>query len=296
MDKRTQKLMFSSERQDWATPQDVFDKLNEEFKFTLDPCCSELTKKCKRYYTKETDGLSKDWSGENVFINPPFGREQAAWIKKGYEESLKPNTTIVFLIPARTDTIAFHKYLYGKSEIRFIKGRLTFEKPNSTTPKNKWTKAPFPSMLCILGSQAKLDQTLLCEKIAEELLSQQNKNKDLDDTNNSIICLQNLDKQKQTGSADALIQEKQNNISIETYLNHIQALNIKLVEQKKELEQKHKDFVEKLKGNIMKQGNLANRIIETEDGQFEKKHDYILNEIVCNIIDDLAELESEVGK
>jgi phage N-6-adenine-methyltransferase len=268
MDKRTQKLMFSSERQDWATPQDVFDKLNEEFKFTLDPCCSELTKKCKRYYTKETDGLSKDWSGENVFINPPFGREQAAWIKKGYEESLKPNTTIVFLIPARTDTIAFHKYLYGKSEIRFIKGRLTFEKPNSTTPKNKWTKAPFPSMLCILGSQAKLDQTLLCEKIAEELLSQQNKNKDLDDTNNSIICLQNLDKQKQTGSADALIQEKQNNISIETYLNHIQALNIKLVEQKKELEQKHKDFVEKLKGNIMKQGNLANRIIETEDGQF----------------------------
>jgi phage N-6-adenine-methyltransferase len=150
MDKHIRNLMFSSKRQDWATPQEVFDKLNSEFNFTLDPCCSELTKKCKKYYTIETDGLSKDWSGERVFVNPPFGREQAAWIKKGFEESQKPNTIVVFLIPARTDTKAFHKYLYGKAEIRFIEGRLKFINPASTTPKEKWTPAPFPSMVCIL--------------------------------------------------------------------------------------------------------------------------------------------------
>lgn len=150
MDKHTRKLMFSSERQDWATPQDVFDKLNEEFKFTLDPCCSDKTAKCEKHYTIETDGLSKSWEGERVFVNPPFGREQASWIKKGFEESQKPNTIVVFLIPARTDTRAFHKYLYGKAEIRFIQGRLKFVNPSSNTPKEKWTAAPFPSMICIL--------------------------------------------------------------------------------------------------------------------------------------------------
>jgi len=151
MDKQTQKLMFSSRRQDWATPQNVFDELNQEFNFTLDPCCTERTAKCKKFFTPEIDGLKQNWEGESVFVNPPFGREQASWIKKGFEESRKPNTLVVFLIPARTDTRAFHKYLYQKAEIRFICGRLKFINPDSDTPKEKWTAAPFPSMVCILG-------------------------------------------------------------------------------------------------------------------------------------------------
>jgi len=57
MDKQTQKLMFSSRRQDWATPQNVFDELNQEFNFTLDPCCTERTAKCEKFYTPETNGL-----------------------------------------------------------------------------------------------------------------------------------------------------------------------------------------------------------------------------------------------
>ena len=149
MNKQTRKVMFSSKRQDWATPQNVFDELDKEFNFTLDPCCTKRTAKCKKFYTPETDGLKHSWEGERVFINPPFSREQAAWIKKGYEESLKPNTLIVFLIPARTDTRAFHSYIYNKAEIRFIKGRLKFINPDSKTPMNKWTGAPFPSMICI---------------------------------------------------------------------------------------------------------------------------------------------------
>lgn len=151
MDKHTRKLMFSSKRQDWATPQHIFDELDKEFHFTLDPCATEKTTKCKRFFTPEIDGLKQNWEGEICFVNPPFGREQASWIKKGYEESLKPNTTVVFLIPARTDTRAFHKYLYKKAEIRFIKGRLKFINPDSTTPKEKWTAAPFPSMIVILN-------------------------------------------------------------------------------------------------------------------------------------------------
>lgn len=150
--------MFSSKRQDWATPQYFFDKLNEEFHFTLDPCCTHETAKCILHYTFEDDGLSKNWEGHRVFVNPPFGREQAMWIKKGYEESLKPNTIVVFLIPARTDTIAFHKYLYPNAEIRFVKGRLKFIKPFSKTLQKDYAPAPFPSMICILGGKDEHDK------------------------------------------------------------------------------------------------------------------------------------------
>ena len=149
MDKTTMKLMFSCERKDWGTPQDFFDELNKEFKFTLDPCCTEKTKKCKKYYTPETNGLKQDWGGERVFVNPPYGREIKHWVKKCFEESKKPNTTIVLLIPARTDTSYFHDYVYGKAELRFIRGRLKFYNPDSNLNKEKWTGAPFPSMLAI---------------------------------------------------------------------------------------------------------------------------------------------------
>jgi phage N-6-adenine-methyltransferase len=135
-------LMFSSKTDLWSTPQDFFDKLNEEFNFTLDPCANSENTKCKKHYTKEQNGLIQDWGGEIVFCNPPYGRVIKDWVKKCYEESKKPNTTVVMLIPARTDTIYFHQYIYKKvKEIRFIKGRLKFGDSKNS--------APFPSMLVI---------------------------------------------------------------------------------------------------------------------------------------------------
>jgi len=137
-------LMFSSETDLWATPQDFFDSLNDEFNFTLDPCANPQNAKCSKFYTLENDGLKQNWGGETVFCNPPYGRAIKDWVKKCYEESLKPNTKVVMLIPARTDTIYFHQYIYNKAkEIRFIKGRLKFgESKNS---------APFPSMVVVFG-------------------------------------------------------------------------------------------------------------------------------------------------
>lgn len=140
-------LMFSTGKDDWETPQDFFDKLNDEFHFTLDPCCTPENAKCPKYYTPEDDGLSKDWQGEIVFCNPPYSKKskdspgQEAWIKKCYEEGQKLNTTVVMLLPSRTDTIAFHTYIYHKAEIRFIKGRLKFGGSKDA--------APFPSMVII---------------------------------------------------------------------------------------------------------------------------------------------------
>ena len=134
--------IFSSATDEWATPQGFFDKLNEEFHFTLDPCALPHNAKCKKFFTPNEDGLRQDWGGEIVFCNPPYGRAISDWVRKCSEESKKPNTTVVALIPARTDTRYFHEYIYKKArDIRFIKGRLKFG-----SSKNS---APFPSMVII---------------------------------------------------------------------------------------------------------------------------------------------------
>ena len=128
---------------EWGTPQETFDMLNEEFNFTLDPCASHLNHKCTKYYTIEEDGLSMSWAGECVFMNPPYGNDAAKWIAKAYFESQYAEI-IVALLPARTDTRWFHDYVYHKSEIRFIKGRLKFVGPDGTTGT-----ATFPSMIIV---------------------------------------------------------------------------------------------------------------------------------------------------
>ena len=51
--------MFSSETDEWATPQEFFDKLNAEFNFTLDPCCLPSSAKCPTFFTPEDDGLAQ---------------------------------------------------------------------------------------------------------------------------------------------------------------------------------------------------------------------------------------------
>ena len=135
------KALFSSQRSDWETPQDLFERLDEEFRFTLDPAASEECHKCSRFFTEEQDGLLQPWTGERVFCNPPYGRKIGDWAKKACEEAQNPDTIVVMLLPARTDTRWFHRYIYGKAEIRFLKGRLKFGKAKNS--------APFPSMVVI---------------------------------------------------------------------------------------------------------------------------------------------------
>ena len=145
MDKTTQGIMFSSKSNDWATPQDFYNQLDAEFEFTLDPCASKSSTKCSSFYTADDDGLSKDWEGQTVFMNPPYGRKIGNWIQKAYEEGEKGNTRVVALIPARTDTKYWHSYCMKASEIRFVKGRLKFGHGNA---KNS---APFPSAVVVFS-------------------------------------------------------------------------------------------------------------------------------------------------
>lgn len=137
--------LFSSDKNFWETPQKLFDELDAEFHFTLDDAASDGNHKCARYFTQSDDGLRQNWEGETVFCNPPYGsKETGLWTEKCYREGQKPGTTVVLLIPARTDRASFHDYILGKAEIRFLRGRLKFEldgKPMGT--------APFPSMIAI---------------------------------------------------------------------------------------------------------------------------------------------------
>lgn len=138
-------VMFSSEREDWTTPQNLFNELNAEFHFTLDAAASPDNAKCERFFTAEQNALCQNWWGETVFCNPPYGRKTGDFVKKGYEESKKPGTTVVMLLPSRTDTRWFHDYILGKAEVRFLKGRLKFG--------NSKNSAPFGSLIAVWSYQ-----------------------------------------------------------------------------------------------------------------------------------------------
>lgn len=125
----------------WETPVKLFQDLNNEFNFTLDPCCETETAKCNKFYTDLEDGLKQDWSGERVYVNPPYSKNNIdKWMQKCYEES-KKGTLIVALIPVSTSSKWFHNFVWNKCELRFIKGRIRFIGGEFT--------APFSSCLAI---------------------------------------------------------------------------------------------------------------------------------------------------
>ena len=135
---------YMSERQDWATPQALFDALNAEFQFTLDPCALPHNAKCAKFYTPTDDGLAQDWTKDRVFCNPPYGREVARWMRKAYESS-RGGALVVCLVAARTDTRWWHDYaIHG--EQRFIKGRVKFGDGKQG--------APFPSAVIVFRPTA----------------------------------------------------------------------------------------------------------------------------------------------
>lgn len=118
--------MMSSTTDEWATPQDFFDGLNKEFCFGLDVCATAENAKCDAYYTKKQNGLAQAWhkAAAVCWMNPPYGRQIGAWMKKAYEESQK-GATVVCLVPARTDTAWWHDYAM-RGSVRFVRGRLKF--------------------------------------------------------------------------------------------------------------------------------------------------------------------------
>lgn len=133
---------FMSKTVIWETPQKVFDDLNKEFGLEIDVCALPENAKLPNYFSPEMDGLTQDWRDKKCWMNPPYGREIGNWISKAATGGAE---VVVSLLPARTDTKWFHEYIYGKAEIRFIKGRLKFGDSKNS--------APFPSMIVIFKNE-----------------------------------------------------------------------------------------------------------------------------------------------
>ncbi|HEY3439718.1 MAG TPA: DNA N-6-adenine-methyltransferase [Paludibaculum sp.] len=142
--------LFSSDYQDWPTPDDLFRILDAEFHFTLDACATPTNAKCEHYYTVLDDGLSQDWGAQRVWVNPPYD-DTRAWLAKGHK-SAQAGALVVCLIAARTDNRAWHDYAMSASEIRFLRGRLRFGNARNT--------APFPSAIVIFRPSNAPDEQL----------------------------------------------------------------------------------------------------------------------------------------
>jgi phage N-6-adenine-methyltransferase len=135
-----------TEKDMWETPAHIFDTLNKEFAFNLDPCCTIQSAKCANYYTIDDDGLSKDWSGSTCFVNPPYSRNNIdLWVEKCYLESLKENTIVVALLPVSTSSNWWHKWILNNCQLRYIKQRVRFKGASGT--------APFSSVIAVFNKQ-----------------------------------------------------------------------------------------------------------------------------------------------
>ena len=136
---------FQSGRTDWETPAWLFERLDAEFRFTLDAAASADNAKCARFLGPGSniaaDALGAAWAEETVWLNPPYGRGLGAWMEKA-ARSRAAGATVVCLLPARTDTAWFHGQVLAQAqEVRFIRGRLKFGGSRSG--------APFPSILAV---------------------------------------------------------------------------------------------------------------------------------------------------
>lgn len=127
-EKKWKRIPMTSHNDNWKTPIAFKEELNKEFGFDFDPCPED----------PNFDGLNTEWGLSN-FVNPPFSKIKD-WIKKGYAEYQR-GKSVVFLIPARTDTNWWHDYCMKATELRFIRGRLKYQGAKHN--------APFPSCLVI---------------------------------------------------------------------------------------------------------------------------------------------------
>lgn len=135
-----------SSKPDHRTPHELFKYMEEEVGgFDLDAAASLENHLCEKYFTEEDNGLEQYWGKGKAWCNPPY-HEWGKWAAKAFHEVTDGFLDEAWLlIPARTDTKAFHDYVWGRAaEVRFIKGRLKFTGPHEL---KKNASATFPSVL-----------------------------------------------------------------------------------------------------------------------------------------------------
>ena len=94
MTPKTKADKFSGPTQ--STPNNLFDKLNREFNFTLDAAASKENAKCAKFYSEEQDSMNVEWRNERVILNPPYSRKSSGsyglegWLEKAFVSASQP--------------------------------------------------------------------------------------------------------------------------------------------------------------------------------------------------------------
>lgn len=159
-----QRAMVSSKSNEWATPRDLFELLNREFHFTLDPYATPQNAKCSKFFTKTENGLAHSWANERVFMNPPYGGSTGDWLHKAWRESGN-GAIVVCLIVSSTDRSYWHDLIFPlAAEVRFLRGRLTFGEAKST--------APFSSAVVIFDKDREAECRIIFEDRAQKRTEQ----------------------------------------------------------------------------------------------------------------------------
>lgn len=131
-DRRTRKPKdLDSHRENNRTLAQWFDRLNAEFRFTLDPACTKHTARCSRYFTPKDNGLAQPWTGERVWLLPPYNRLEQ-WLAKAVRESGRNGATVVALVPRLNDR-PWWKHTEHAVEIRLPDERVIGENGNPWT-------------------------------------------------------------------------------------------------------------------------------------------------------------------
>ena len=139
-----QETLFSSKSDEWATPKDFFEMLNDKHDFLCDLAASDENHLLPIYFTKENSAFDNLWFQRN-WCNPPYSNIKD-WVFEAHKKAVHYDMFTLMLIPARTDTRWFHEVIYKKWHVEFIKGRLKFGDSKNS--------APFPSMLVYFGIPA----------------------------------------------------------------------------------------------------------------------------------------------
>lgn len=161
---RHRAALYTALAQEWTTPRDLLRELDEELgPFTLDvaarqgDACApawlgpdhELVEYRDALAYPHWAGLARATAPPGVipagYCNPPYGSGVGEWLTRAAATAAE-GVRVCCLVPARTDTRAWHDFVLGRASVRYLRGRLKFGGGESP--------APFPSAVVVYDPDA----------------------------------------------------------------------------------------------------------------------------------------------